>query len=77
MTAIQMKLNAELFGALQTISSDEGLMKKAVSSLKRIAAQCKADDAMTMAELEKIVAEGEQEIAEGKVKPIAIDELWK
>ena len=38
MTALQMQLNAELFGALQAISSDEGLMKKAVRSLKRIAA---------------------------------------
>ena len=39
MTAVQMRLNAELFGALQTISEDEGLMKKAVKSLKRIASE--------------------------------------
>ncbi len=32
MTAMQMQLNAELFGALQTISGDEDLMKKAVKS---------------------------------------------
>lgn len=75
MTAVQMQLNAELFGALQTISEDEGLMKKAVRSLKRIASQKQAK--MTMAELEDIVRQGEQDIAEGKVQPIAIDDLWK
>ena len=75
MTAVQMQLNAELFGALQTISGDEGLMKKAVRALKRIASQ--KEDKMTMAELEDIVRQGEQDIAEGKVKPIAIDDLWK
>ena len=41
MTALQMQLNSELFGALQIISEDEGLMKKAVRSLKRIASQKK------------------------------------
>ena len=39
-----MQLNSELFGALQVISEDEGLMKKAVRSLKRIASQKKAAD---------------------------------
>ena len=77
MTAVQMQLNAELFGALQTIAADEGLMKKAVRSLKRIAAQKQCDDSLTMAELERIVSQGEQEIAEGKVQPMAIDDLWK
>lgn len=74
-----MQLNAELFGALQTISADEGLMRKAVRSLKRIAAQ-KQDEAgaiKSVAELEKIVRQGEEEIAEGKLQPIAIDDLWK
>lgn len=79
MTTMQMQLNAELFRALQTISADEGLMKKAVRSLKRIAAQKQHEDeaVKSMAELEKIVRQGEEEIAEGKLQPIAIDELWK
>lgn len=79
MTAVQMRLNAELFGALQTISGDEGLMKKAVRSLKRLASQKKAAsaDIMTMAELEDIVNQGEKDIAEGKCKPVAIEDLWK
>lgn len=75
MTAVQMQLNAELFGALQTISEDESLMKKAVRSLKRIASQKKAE--MSVAELEDIVRQGEQDIAKGNFQPIAIDDLWK
>lgn len=79
MTAVQMQLNAELFGALQTISGDEGLMKKAVRSLKRIASQKQAKDEnlMSMAELEDIVRQGEKDIAEGNFQPVAIDDLWK
>ena len=79
MTAVQMQLNAELFGALQTISGDESLMKKAVRSLKRIASQKKAEDSnvLSMAELEEIVRQGEEDIAEGNFQPIAIDDLWK
>ena len=75
MTVLQMQLNSELFGALQTIASDEGLMKKAVRSLKRIAAQ-KAKTENTLS-LEKIVRQGDKEIAEGNFKPVAIDDLWK
>ena len=79
MTAVQMRLNAELFEALQTISEDEGLMKKAVKSLKRIASQKQAQDEnlMSMAQLEDLVRQGEKEISEGNVQPIAIDDLWK
>ncbi len=74
-----MQLNTELFGALQVISGDEGLMKKAVRSLKRIASQKQAKDAetMSMAELEDIVLQGEKDIAEGNIHPVAIDDLWK
>ena len=79
MTSLQMQLNSELFGALQVIAEDEGLMKKAVRSLKRIASQKKAADenVMSMSELEEIVLQGEKEIAEGNIHPIAIDDLWK
>ena len=78
MTAVQMQLNSELFGALKTISGDEGLMRKAVRSLKRIALQKQAKDAeMSLAELEDIVSQGEKDIADGNFQPIAIDDLWK
>ena len=61
------------------ISEDEGLMKKAVRSLKRIASQkqAKEADVMSMSELENIVREGDKDIAEGNFHPIAIDDLWK
>ena len=81
MTATQMQLNAELFGALQVISEDESLMRKAVKSLKRMAAskRVKEEDEylMTSAELDKIIKEGEEEIAKGNLTPIAIEYLWK
>ena len=67
MTAVQMQLNTELFTALQTISSDEGLMKKAVRSLKRIAAQHKADSTeMTREAFLAKLAKGEEEYRQGK-----------
>jgi len=33
---MQLQLNSELFGALQVISKDEGLMQKAVKALKKM-----------------------------------------
>ena len=81
MTAMQLQLNADLFGALQVISGDEGLMKKAVKSLKRLATMKMAKDAeenlMSSAELDRILREGDEEIAKGNLKPIAIEDLWK
>ncbi len=81
MTAMQLQLNSDLFGALQVISGDEGLMKKAVKSLKRLATMKIAKDAeenlMSSAELDRILREGDEEIAKGNLKPIAIEDLWK
>lgn len=81
MTAMQLQLNADLFGALQVISGDEGLMKKAVKSLKRLATKKIAKDAeenlMSSAELDRILREGDEEIAKGNLKPIAVEDLWK
>ncbi len=81
MTAMQLQLNSDLFGALQVISGDEGLMKKAVKSLKRLATMKLAKDAteelMSSAELDRILKEGDEEIAKGDLKPIAIEDLWK
>ena len=73
-----MQLNAELFGALQTISTDEGLMKKAVRSLKRIATQkTSSEQALPMAELEEIVRQGEEDIKKGNFKIMTLDDIWK
>ena len=55
-----MQLNAELFGALQTISGDEGLMKKAVRSLKRIASQKQAKEDPTLMTKEEFFAKIER-----------------
>ena len=78
MTAAQMQLNTELFSALQTIASDEGLLKKAVRSLKRIAAKkTSAEDNMSLAELEDIVRQGEEDIKNGNFKVMTLDEIWK
>ena len=81
MTAMQLQLNSDLFGALQVISGDEGLMKKAVKSLKRLATMKLAKDAtdnlMSSAELDKILKEGDEEIAKGNLKSLAIEDLWK
>ena len=80
MTAMQLQLNSDLFGALQVISGDEGLMKKAVKSLKRLATMKLAKDAtdnlMSSAELDKILKEGDEEIAKGNLKSVAIEDLW-
>ena len=78
---MQLQLNSDLFGALQVISGDEGLMKKAVKSLKRLAtmklAKDAADNLMSSAELDKILKEGDEEIAKGNLKSVAIEDLWK
>lgn len=81
MTTAQLQLNAELFGALQAISEDESLMKKAVKALKNIVAKKQRMDEteylMSSPEMIDILREGDEEIKEGKFTPIAIDDLWK
>jgi len=81
MTTAQLQLNAELFGALQAISEDESLMKKAVKALKNIVAKKQRMDEteylMSSPEMIDILREGDKEITEGKFTPIAIDDLWK
>jgi hypothetical protein len=55
-------------------------MKKAVKSLKRLATIKRAKDdeyLMSSAELDQIIKEGEDEIAQGNLTPIAIEDLWK
>ena len=81
MTSMQLRLNSDLFSALQIISEDENLMKKAVRSLKRIASTKIANDEaanlMSSAELDRILKEGDDEIERGNLKPVAIENLWK
>ena len=81
MTTVQLQLNAELFGALQAISEDESLMKKAVKALKKIVAKKQTMDEteyiMSSPAMVDILRGGDEEIAEGKFTPIAIEDLWK
>ena len=81
MTAIQLQLNSELFGALQVISEDESLMKKAVRSLKRIAAQKKAIDEteylMSSPAMVEILKQGKEDLEQGKGQPVKLEDLWK
>jgi DNA polymerase III delta prime subunit len=81
MTATQLQLNSELFGALQIISEDEGLMKKAVKSLKRLASKKQAMDEteymMSSPAMMEILKQGQEDIKNGKGKIVAIEDLWK
>ena len=81
MTAIQMHLNSELFGALQVISEDEGLMKKAVKSLKRLASKKQAADEteyiLSSPAMVDILRQGEEDIRNGRGTVVKIEDLWK
>lgn len=48
MTASDAKLNAQCFGALQIISQDEDMMRKAVRALQRIAEKMKPKEDPTL-----------------------------
>lgn len=81
MTAIQLQLNSELFGALKVISEDEGLMKKAVKSLKRLASKKQAADEteyiLSSPAMAEILRQGEEDIKNGRGTVVKIEDLWK
>ena len=81
MTTRQLQLNAELFGALQIISEDESLLKKAVKSLKRIASQKKIMDEteylMSSPAMADIIRQGQDDIKNGRGRIVQIEDLWK
>lgn len=81
MTPIQLQLNSELFGALQVISEDEGLMKKAVKALKRLASKKQALDEteyiMSSPKMVEILRQGDEDIKNGNFKVVTLDEIWK
>ena len=81
MTAVQMQLNSELFGALQIISEDEGLMKKAIKSLKRIASKKKAQDEteylMSSPAMAEVIRQGQEDIKNGRGRVIKLEDIWK
>ena len=81
MTAVQMQLNSELFGALQVISEDEGLMKKAVKALQKLASKKRAMDEteyiMSSPAMVDILRQGDEDIKNGKGRVVKLEDLWK
>lgn len=81
MTAVQLQLNSELFGALKVISEDESLMKKAVKSLKRLASKKQAADEteyiLSSPAMAEILRQGEEDIKNGRGTVVKIEDLWK
>ena len=81
MTALQMQLNSELFGALQIISKDEGLMKQAVKTLKRLATKKRAQDEteylMSSPAMAEVIRQGQEDIKNGKGRIVKLEDLWK
>ncbi|MBQ3732782.1 MAG: hypothetical protein II859_02355 [Bacteroidales bacterium] len=79
MTTLQ--LNAELFRELSIIAEDEGLMKKALKALKRIAAQKKTMDEteylMSSPAMAEVIRQGQEDIKNGRGRVVKIEELWK
>lgn len=81
MSTAQLQLNSELFGALKVISEDEGLMKKAVKSLKRLAAKKVMMDEteyiMSSPAMVDILRQGDEDIKNGKGRIVKLEDLWK
>ena len=79
MTTIQM--NVELFRELSIIAEDEGLMKKAVKYLKKLAAQKQAMDEteyiMSSPKMVEIIRQGQKDIEEGRGRVVKVEDLWK
>ena len=76
-----MELNAELFRELSIIAEDEGLMKKAVKYLKKLAAQKQAMDEteyiMSSPAMVDIIRQGQKDIEEGRGRVIKLEDIWK
>lgn len=81
MASSQIRLNTELFGALQIISQDEALMKKAIKALKRIASKKQIMDEteyiMSSPAMVEILRQGDEDFKNGKGRAVKIEDLWK
>jgi len=79
MSAVQ--LNVDMYRYLGLIANDESLMEKAVKYVQKLATKKAAADEtayiMSSPRMVEILSEGDKEIAEGNVQPIALDDLWK
>ena len=74
-------LNAEMYRSLGQIAEDESLMQKALKYVQKLAAsKAKTDETeyiMSSPRMVEILQEGDKEIADGKLHPIALEDLWK
>lgn len=81
MTTLQ--LNSEFFKVLSAISTDEGMIKKAVKAMKRILANHdkeamdETEYIMSSPAMVEILKKGDEEIKQGKGAPIKLEDLWK
>ena len=72
MTTIQ--LNAEIYRAMGVIAEDEGLLKRALKYLKKLAAQKQDETLMTKEEFYAKLERGEEAYRQGKCHSILPDE---
>lgn len=66
-----INLNAEIYEALSVIAKDESLLKKALRSLKRLAAQKEDETLMTEDAFFAVVDKSLEEAREGKSKRLS------
>lgn len=76
-----MELNQELLRQLAVISGNEDMMRKAVKALKRIVGKSEAKDTteeiMSSPKMMEILRKGDEEIANGNLKTVKLEDLWK
>lgn len=76
-----IQLNVAMYHYLGQIASDKGLMEKAVKYVKKLAAKkAQIDETeyiMSSPRMVEILREGDEEIAQGHVQPIDLEDLWK
>ena len=79
MTALE--LNAELFRDLSIVAEDEGLMRRAVGYLRRLAARKQTMDEteyiMSSPKMVEVIRQGQKDIEEGRGRVVELDDLWK
>lgn len=79
MTTLQ--LNAELFSELSTISTDEGMMRKAIKALQRIIKQHQKEAMdeteyiMSSPAMVEILKKGDEDIKKGNFKVVDLKDL--
>ena len=66
-----INLNAEIYEALSVIAKDESLLKKALRSLKRLAAQKEDETLMTEEAFFAAVDKSLEEVREGRSKRLS------